>query len=64
LAKAAATTISFVTEHDFQGGLWMNTAAILIGISLLLLAGLGIAGLFLAGRESRAANADDPPPRD
>jgi hypothetical protein len=41
----------------------MNTAAALIAISLLILAGLGLAGLFLAGRESRAANADDPPPR-
>jgi hypothetical protein len=41
----------------------MNTAAVLIAISLLMLAVLGLAGLFLAGRESRAANADDPKPR-
>jgi hypothetical protein len=41
----------------------MNIAAALIAVSLLLLAGLGLAGLFLSGRESRAANADDPPPR-
>lgn len=41
----------------------MNIAATLIAVSLLLLAGLGVAGLFLAGRESRSANADDPRPR-
>jgi hypothetical protein len=40
----------------------MSTAAALIAISLFLLAGLGLAGLFLAGRESRPANADDPKP--
>ena len=43
-------------------GKTMSTAAALIAISLFLLAGLGLAGLFLAGRESRAANADDPKP--
>lgn len=32
----------------------------LIAISLLLLAGLGLAGLFLAGGDSRSANDDDP----
>lgn len=41
----------------------MNAAAALIAVSLLLLAALGVAGLFMAGRESRAANADDPAPR-
>ena len=41
----------------------MNLAGVLIAVSLLLLAGLGIAGLFLAGRSSREANDDDPDPR-
>lgn len=39
----------------------MNLAAALIALSLLLLLGLGVAALFLAGRESRSANEDDPP---
>jgi hypothetical protein len=38
----------------------MNLAAVLIAVSLLLFAALGLAGLFLAGRQSRTANADDP----
>jgi ABC-type transporter Mla maintaining outer membrane lipid asymmetry permease subunit MlaE len=42
----------------------MNLVGMLIAISLLLLAGLGVAALLLAGRRSRDANADDPPPRD
>jgi hypothetical protein len=41
----------------------MNLAASLIAISLLVLLGLGVAALFLAGRTSRSANQDDPPPR-
>jgi len=40
----------------------MNLAATLIAISLLLLAGLGIAGFFFAGGDSRSANDDDPEP--
>jgi hypothetical protein len=42
----------------------MSLVGTLIALSLLLLAGLGIAGLMLAGRSSRAANDDDPKPRD
>lgn len=42
----------------------MPTATALIAVSLLLLAALGVAGLFLAGRDSRSANRDDPAPRD
>jgi hypothetical protein len=38
----------------------MNVAASLIGLSLLLLLGLGVAALFMAGRDSRSANEDDP----
>jgi hypothetical protein len=41
----------------------MNLVGVLIAISLLLLAGLGVAGLFLSGRTSRDANDDDPDPR-
>lgn len=41
----------------------MRLAGILIAVSLLLLAGLGVAALFLAGRSSRDANDDDPDPR-
>jgi hypothetical protein len=41
----------------------MSLAGSLIAFSLLLLAGLGVAALFLAGRRSRDANDDDPPPR-
>jgi hypothetical protein len=41
----------------------MISAATLIALSLFLLAGLGLAGLFLAGRDSRSANDDDPEPR-
>jgi hypothetical protein len=40
----------------------MNTAAALIGVSLVLLAIIGLAGLLLAGSESRSANEDDPSP--
>jgi hypothetical protein len=42
----------------------MLSPAALIAISLLLLAGAGVAGLFLAGRDSRSANSDDPPSRE
>ena len=38
-------------------------AETLIALSLVLLAVVGVAALFLAGRESRSSNADDPPPR-
>jgi hypothetical protein len=38
----------------------MQLVGILIAISLLLMAGLGIAALFLAGSSSRSANDDDP----
>ncbi len=41
----------------------MNLAASLVAFSLLLLLGLGVAALFLAGRDSRSANKDDPPAR-
>lgn len=41
----------------------MHVVGILIAISLLLLAGLGVAALFMAGRSSRSANDDDPDPR-
>ncbi len=41
----------------------MNLAASLIAVSLLLLLGVAVAALFLAGRDSRSANDDDPPPR-
>jgi hypothetical protein len=40
----------------------MPSPATLIAISLVLLAVLGVAGLFLAGRDSRSANSADPPP--
>ncbi len=33
----------------------------LIAISLILLAIVGLAALFLAGKESNSSNADDPP---
>ena len=42
----------------------MLSASALIAISLILLLGLGIAALFLAGRESRSASADDLKRRD
>jgi hypothetical protein len=42
----------------------MVSAQVFIAFSLFLLLGLGVAALFLAGRDSRSANADDPPPRD
>jgi hypothetical protein len=42
----------------------MPSPATLIAISLVLLAAIGVAGLFLAGRDSRSANRDDPPPRE
>lgn len=38
----------------------MSLVGSLIAVSLLLLAGLGIAGMFLMGRTSRDANDDDP----
>lgn len=42
----------------------MSLAGSLIAFSLLLLAGLGVAALFLAGSSSRSASDDDPdPPR-
>ena len=37
------------------------SAAPFIALSLVLLAVVGLFGLFLAGRESRSANRDDPP---
>jgi hypothetical protein len=40
----------------------MSLVGTLIALSLLLLAGLGIAGVMLMGRSSRAANDDDPDP--
>jgi hypothetical protein len=42
---------------------FMNLAASLIAISLILLAAVAVASLFMAGTDSRSANADDPPPR-
>ena len=36
------------------------SAAPFIALSLVLLAVVGLLGLFLAGRESRSANRDDP----
>jgi hypothetical protein len=42
----------------------MPSPTTLIAISLVLLAVLGVAGLFLAGRDSPSANRDDPPPRE
>ena len=41
----------------------MHIVGPLIAISLLLLAGLGVAALFMAGSDSRSANDDDPEPR-
>lgn len=41
----------------------MQLVGILIAISLLLLVGLGVAALFMAGRSSRSANDDDPDAR-
>jgi hypothetical protein len=41
----------------------MQLVGILIAISLLLLTGLGVAALFMAGQSSRSANDDDSPPR-
>ena len=41
----------------------MQLVGILIALSFLLLVGLGVAALFLAGRSSRSANDDDPDPR-
>lgn len=40
----------------------MDLAGTLIAISLLLLIALGVAALFLAGRDSPSSNDDDPPP--
>jgi hypothetical protein len=42
----------------------MNLAGTLIAVSLILLAALGVAALFLAGTRSAEANLDDPAPRD
>jgi hypothetical protein len=42
----------------------MLSAATLIAVSLMLLAAVGVAGLFLAGRDSGTANNDDPAPRE
>ena len=42
----------------------MSLVGTLIAISLLLLAGLGIAGALLMGRSSRSANEDAPDSRD
>ncbi len=41
----------------------MELVGTLIAFSLLLLVGLGVAALFMAGRSSRTANDDDPDPR-
>jgi hypothetical protein len=41
----------------------MSLVGSLIALSLLLLVGLGIAGIFLMGGASRDANDDDPDPR-
>jgi nitrogen fixation-related uncharacterized protein len=41
----------------------MTMVYTLIAISLILLAVVGLAALFLAGKESKSSNADDPPPR-
>jgi ABC-type transporter Mla maintaining outer membrane lipid asymmetry permease subunit MlaE len=41
----------------------MSLVGSLIAISLLLLAGVGVLGVFLMGRSSSAANDDDPKPR-
>jgi hypothetical protein len=38
----------------------MQLVGILIAISLLLLTALGVAALFMAGRDSRSANDEDP----
>jgi hypothetical protein len=51
------------TRRNLSGSaevLDMQLVGILIAFSLLLLAGLGIAALFMAGRNSRSANEDDP----
>jgi hypothetical protein len=40
----------------------MQLLGVLIAISLLLLAGLGVTALFMAGRSSHSANEDDPDP--
>ncbi len=37
------------------------SAAPFIALSLVLLAVVGLLGLFMASRESRSANRDDPP---
>lgn len=42
----------------------MSLVGSLIAVSLLLLAGLGVAALMWAGQNSRTANDDDPKPRD
>ena len=42
----------------------MNLVGILIAVSLLLLAGLGIAGALLMGGANRYTDADEPEPRD
>lgn len=41
----------------------MQLVGVLIAISLLLLAALGIAALFMTGRRSGDANDDDPDPK-
>jgi hypothetical protein len=41
----------------------MSLVGTLIAFSLLLLAGLGIAGMLLMGSSSRRANDDDPDPK-
>ncbi|WP_276569014.1 hypothetical protein [Thiocapsa imhoffii] len=42
----------------------MDLGGTLVAISLLLFLGLGVAGLFLAGRDQRSATEDDPESRD
>ncbi len=42
----------------------MPSPEILIALSLVLLAAVGVAGLLLAGRTSHSANRDDPAPRE
>ena len=58
------------TEHrhvgrhqNRQAGEHLNIVGPLIAVSLLLLAGLGVVALFMAGSDSRSANDDDPEPR-
>jgi hypothetical protein len=42
----------------------MPSAETLVAFSLILLAAMGLVGLFLAGHDSRSANRHEPPPRD